>query len=111
MFCRIVDGTEPAAVVQAWPDAIAFVPRHPVVPGHVLVIPVVHIPDFTADPHVTAATARRAAELAEPAANLITSAGTAATQTVFHLHFHIVPRAPGDGLYLPWTGQKKENGV
>jgi diadenosine tetraphosphate (Ap4A) HIT family hydrolase len=39
------------------------------------------------------------------AANFITSAGRDATQTVFHLHIHIVPRHAGDGLALPWTGQ------
>ena len=35
--------------------------------------------------------------------NVITSAGRAATQTVMHLHFHLVPREPGDGLMLPWS--------
>ena len=39
--------------------------------------------------------------------NLITSVGAAATQTVKHLHIHIVPRHEGDGLHLPWTEQKK----
>jgi histidine triad (HIT) family protein len=51
---------------------------------------------------VTAAVMRRAAELATPPCNIITSAGTEATQTVFHLHVHIVPREAGDGLELPW---------
>lgn len=40
------------------------------------------------------------------AANLITSRGGAATQTVFHLHVHVVPREAGDGLALPWTPQQ-----
>jgi hypothetical protein len=35
--------------------------------------------------------------------NLITSAGTDATQSVFHLHVHLVPRRPNDGLKLPWS--------
>ena len=50
---------------------------------------------------------RRAAELMaeRPAANLITSKGREATQSVFHLHVHVVPRAAGDGLPLPWTPQ------
>lgn len=26
-----------------------------------------------------------------------------ATQSVFHLHIHLIPRAPGDGLMLPWS--------
>jgi diadenosine tetraphosphate (Ap4A) HIT family hydrolase len=37
--------------------------------------------------------------------NLITSSGSAATQTVPHMHIHYVPRRADDGLHLPWTGQ------
>lgn len=40
-------------------------------------------------------------------ANFITSAGPAATQSVFHLHVHLVPRFEDDGLILPWTGQRR----
>jgi histidine triad (HIT) family protein len=45
----------------------------------------------------------RAAELAVTPCNLITSAGRAATQSVMHLHLHLVPRLDGDGLALPWS--------
>ena len=38
--------------------------------------------------------------------NLITSAGRTATQSVFHLHIHYVPRAYRDGLALPWHSGK-----
>ena len=44
---------------------------------------------------------------APPSANLITSIGAAATQTVFHLHVHVVPRHEGDGLLLPWSNQER----
>lgn len=102
-FCDIVAGRAPAEIVQRWPDAIAFVPLNPVCTGHVLVVPRVHVPDFAADPEVSAATMRRAAQLAGAGpANLITSRGRAATQTQFHLHLHLVPRDAGDGLALPW---------
>ena len=58
VFCRIVAGTEPATVVREWEDAIAFSPRHPVTPGHLLVVPRTHVadavrgrpPDATASP-------------------------------------------------------------
>ncbi|AEY85311.1 hypothetical protein SHJG_p1121 (plasmid) [Streptomyces hygroscopicus subsp. jinggangensis 5008] len=75
--------------------------------GHVFVLPRVHVEDAGTDPEVTAAVMRRAAELMaeHPAANLITSKGAAATQTVYHLHVHVVPRQEGDGLPLPWTPQ------
>jgi histidine triad (HIT) family protein len=103
VFCEIVAGTAPAKVVATWPDAIALVPLTPVVDGHTIVIPRRHVPDLAADPDVAAAVMRRTAEIATPPCNIITSAGSAATQTVFHLHLHIVPRTPGDGLALPWA--------
>jgi histidine triad (HIT) family protein len=107
VFCAIAAGVAPANVVREWPDAVAFRPLNPVTDGHTLVIPRAHVDDAAVNPAVTALTMRRAAELAEGAGslNLITSVGTAATQTVFHLHIHIVPREDGDGLSLPWTGQ------
>lgn len=103
-FCEIVAGRAPAVVVQEWPDALAIVPLEPVVDGHTLVVPKRHVADFGENPDVSAATMRRAAELAagDVPMNVITSRGRAATQSVFHLHLHIVPRAENDGLALPW---------
>ena len=102
-FCAIVAGDAPATIVREWPDAIAIVPLNPVTDGHMLVIPRRHVSDFTEDADISAATMRCASELAGAPANVITSAGSAATQTVDHLHLHIVPRRDGDGLALPWT--------
>ncbi|MFH8742105.1 HIT family protein [Streptomyces albidoflavus] len=108
VFCAITAGRAPAKVVKEWNDAIAIVPLGPVTAGHVLVIPRVHVADFAVDPDVTGSTARRAAQLCRDLdlvhANLITSKGAEATQTVFHLHLHLVPRTAGDGLALPWDG-------
>lgn len=106
-FCDIIHGRAPAQVVREWDDAIAIVPLRPVTYGHLLVIPTMHVPDALADPAVTGMVMRRAAELARErrlaALNIITSVGAAATQTVPHLHIHIVLRVEGDGLKLPWT--------
>lgn len=104
VFCDIVAGLESADIVCEWDYAVAFIPLAPVVPGHVVVVPRVHVPDFTTDPLISAEVMRCAAQIADPPCNVITSAGAAATQTVFHLHLHIVPRADGDGLALPWSG-------
>lgn len=85
-----------------------FEPLNPVTPGHRLFVPREHVQTAGTMPHVTGrvfrVASRFAAEL-DPAFNLITSAGTAATQTVAHLHIHYIPRRAGDGLHLPWTGQ------
>lgn len=108
-FCAIIADEAPASIVRRWDTVIAIRPRHPVTPGHVLVIPHQHVADIGSDPMVTAAAAAAAAELAAelPACNVITSRGSEATQTVFHLHLHVVPRVAGDALLLPWTGQVK----
>jgi len=107
VFCRIAAGTEPEAQVEyEWPETVAIVPLNPVTAGHLLVIPRAHVADALEDPIVTSTTMARAAEAADRGrggCNLITSVGTDATQTVFHLHIHVVPRRPGDGLLLPWS--------
>jgi len=91
---------------------VTFEPLNPVTPGHRLVVPVEHVEDALVSPSVTAWTMEFAAAVARNygirSCNLITSVGAVATQTVFHLHVHIVPRAEGDGLALPWTGRQQE---
>ena len=56
--------------------------------------------------------ARRASErLGADGVNLLNSCGSAAWQTVFHFHLHVIPRYEGDPLRLPWTpaqGDKEE---
>lgn len=87
-------------------------PLNPIVDGHVLVLPVQYVRDAAEDPDVTAAVMRHVAAMChrERPMNIITSIGAAATQSVFHLHVHLVPRAFGDGLMLPWTGQNTRDG-
>ena len=107
-FCEIVAGRMPATIVREWKEVLAFVPLNPVTLGHLLVIPKIHATDFGHAPYVSAYTMQCAAELAnenDQPMNLITSRGSEATQSVFHLHLHLVPRAENDGLALPWTGQ------
>ncbi len=89
--------------------AVTFRPLNPAGPGHRLFVPRVHVADALEDPMVTAVTARFAAEWAARAGvgacNLITSRGPEASQSVYHLHWHLLPRLKNDGLALPWTGQ------
>jgi histidine triad (HIT) family protein len=106
IFCDITFGRAPATVVKKWYDATAIVPLNPVTPGHLIVIPVKHVADTLEDPKITAKTMRRAAQIAQGPCNIITSVGREATQSVFHLHIHIVPRSKDDGLALPWYSGK-----
>lgn len=102
-FCEIIAGRAPAKIFHEWDDALAIVPLAPVVEGHLIVIPKIHVADVGHDPEISAATMRRAAELAASQwCNVLTSRGRVATQSVFHLHLHLVPRSEGDGLALPW---------
>lgn len=91
-------------------EAVSFRPLNPVVPGHRLFLPRMHVRNAAEKPYITGKTFELAATYAQLSGgefNLITSSGIAATQSVFHLHVHYVPRRSGDGLMLPWTNQKK----
>lgn len=109
--CPFCDYAGPSPILREYlgGDVIVIEPINPVVPGHVLVIPREHADDFTEGPDfilastVTAARWYAAEMMAD--CNLITSKGEAATQTVGHLHVHLVPRQEGDGLMLPWSGE------
>lgn len=110
-FCEIVAGRSETQVLSRdrVAETLLFTPLGPVVPGHLLVIPERHVVDFTDDPRVTEAVMGSAARYANEIGgdfNLITSKGEAATQSVPHLHVHLVPRHEGDGLPLPWTPQQ-----
>jgi histidine triad (HIT) family protein len=109
VFCqRIANGEyEPCYGTR---NVVRFEPLNPVTPGHMLFVPVQHVRDALQSPlwvgHAFEAAAQYARESRDDF-NLITSAGRSATQTVWHLHIHYVPRYPDDGLHLPWTGQKR----
>jgi histidine triad (HIT) family protein len=119
-FCAIARGEDRTAEIvcedETW---IAFFPLEPATPGHTLVIPRTHVSDLWAAPAPLAAElltgVLRVGDAIESAMhpegmNLITSAGKAAEQTVFHLHLHVVPRWMQDGFGRIWPieGSKYE---
>jgi len=110
VFCDIVNGlaAKPKRYRECGVDPVsAFEPLNPVTPGHTLIVPWEHVEDARTDEDVSALCMRWAsiAALSMHSSNIITSIGAAATQSVTHLHLHVVPRREGDGLALPWTGQ------
>lgn len=105
-FCRIVAGQAPATKVFEDDDLYAFLDIRPITRGHTLVIPKQHateLTDLDADLGASMfrmghrlALAIRRSDLAADGANLILNDGTAAFQTVPHVHLHVVPRKRGD---------------
>lgn len=105
VFCDIIDGVAPAVTIKEVPFAKIIEPLGPHAPGHVLVIPRMHLEHAGADAPATGRLFHIAARYAEDhhdAYNLLTSRGAAATQTVGHLHVHVIPRGPDDGLDADW---------
>lgn len=106
-FCEILAGNAPAEVIDEDNESICIVPLNPVVDGHLLVIPREHaqyIWQSTIPVKMLKTMALYGANYGD-GCNVIQSNGVTATQTVPHVHFHIVPRTYDDGLHLPWTGQ------
>ncbi|MGW4636047.1 HIT family protein [Nocardia sp. NPDC004415] len=108
VFCRIVAGTAPATRVYEDDAVCAFLDIRPITRGHTLIVPKQHateLDDLPADAgadlfrtgHRLARALRRGG-LASDGANLILNDGTAAFQTVGHVHLHVVPRRHGDKL-------------
>ncbi len=105
VFCSIVRGELPASFVLRADGIVAFLDQRPLFKGHVLVIPEAHVPTlhelppalvqplFGAVQRLSAAVVRGlAADGSFVASNNVVS------QSVPHLHVHVVPRRRGDGL-------------
>ncbi|MGI5195581.1 HIT family protein [Streptomyces sp. CA-288835] len=126
-FCDIVDDPRKARVLYADAHTLAFFPLTPATQGHTLVVPKAHSTDLWAMDETAAQRLFRTVLLVgralrtalEPdGMNVINSAGTAASQTVFHTHVHLVPRRPGDAMGLNWPaegegyqGERDEDGA
>jgi histidine triad (HIT) family protein len=112
VFCAIVGGTHPAAIVYEDPWTLAFLDITAVMPGHTLVIPKAHATDlweirssdWTSVARTVRRVARRIGEVLRPDGLTVFQASRdAGWQDVFHLHVHVVPRMVGDHLHRPWT--------
>lgn len=105
LFCRIISGDLDAEVVARTDEVIAFLDHRPVFKGHVLVSPITHVdtmidlPQPLMEPLLIMAQ-RVAAAVQEGlgAQGSFVAVNNTVSQSVPHLHIHVVPRTKGDGL-------------
>ena len=117
LFCKIAAGAQGAHVVGDTADAIAFLDHRPVFPGHCLVVPRAHaetLTDLPADavgPFFTfVQRITRAVEKGLGADGTFVAMNNRVSQSVPHLHVHVVPRRKKDGLRgFFWPRQKYES--
>lgn len=105
VFCSIVAGDVPAHVVLDEPELLGFLDARPVFKGHVLLVPREHIPTLLQLPAILReplmeATQRLSATVAEALGSQgsFVATNNVVSQSVPHLHVHVVPRTQGDGL-------------
>jgi histidine triad (HIT) family protein len=118
IFCKILAGELPAHTVQEDEHTVAFLDINPWTRGHAVVIPRRHSRDLLQIPdddlaHVAAAARRLAARMDDrlgcDGVNVLNSCGSAAWQTIFHFHVHVIPRYDGDPLELPTRPTQAES--
>ncbi len=112
IFCKIIAGELPGAIVAEDERTVSFMDINPATRGHALVTPRAHAKDLLEiDPDDLAACAHAAQRLARKATdalgadgvNLLNACGATAWQSVFHFHIHVIPRYDDDPLRLPWV--------
>jgi histidine triad (HIT) family protein len=104
-FCAIVAGDVPAHVVLDDDQALAFLDVRPLFHGHVLVVPRGHTelltdlaPDLVGPLFQRVQAVARAVQVACGAQGTFVAMNNKVSQSVPHLHVHVVPRTKGDGL-------------
>lgn len=116
-FCEIVAGELWTHVVWESPDCVAFLDRRPVFVGHTLVVPKLHVETLTDLPDDLLAPLMRDARLlagairrALDAHGTFVAINNTVSQSVPHLHVHVVPRRFKDGLRgFFWPRQRYED--
>ena len=119
IFCKMVAGQIPVTKIYEDEVVLAFLDIGPVSDGHTLVIPVQHFEKLhDCPPDVLSRVASRLGQIAKAVAtamnsegyNVLCNNGSVAGQLVGHLHFHIIPRNTGDGLFNRWPAYKYQEG-
>ena len=117
-FCEIAAGRREADIVLVEPEALAFLDRRPVFPGHTLLIPRRHVdslddlpPELVGPLFDAARRLSRAVRVAVEADGSFVAVNNRISQSVPHLHVHILPRRRRDGLrgfFWPRLGYEDE---
>jgi len=118
LFCRIVSGELPATIVYEDDDSVAFLDHRPLFHGHTLLVPRVHVETLGELPVSLVAPFFQAAQLlslaiesALGAEGTFVAMNNRVSQSVPHLHVHVVPRRRKDGLkgfFWPRTKYKSD---
>ena len=105
LFCRIVSGELPATIVYEDDNSVAFLDHRPLFPGHTLLVPREHVetlgdlsPKLVGPYFETAQLLSRAVESGMEAEGTFVAMNNRVSQSVPHLHVHVVPRRKKDGL-------------
>ena len=105
IVCQIVRGELDAALVHRDEQVVAFLDHRPVFKGHVLIAPVQHVdtllelpPELMVPLVSTAQRVARALRAALGAQGSFVAVNNVVSQSIPHLHVHVVPRSKGDGL-------------
>ena len=117
LFCSIAQGMLPSGLVFEDRDFVAFLDHHPLFPGHVLLCPREHFGTLLELPSNLAGAAMlnlqmlaRAVESALDAEGTFIAINNRVSQSVPHLHMHVVPRRRKDGLRgFFWPRQKYQD--
>src|SRR5436190_3648435 len=118
LFCKIVSGSTAAAIVNEDEHTLTFLDHRPLFPGHCLLVPKEHFETLTDLPPASVAPLfqkaqqlSRAVEAAMGAEGTFVAMNNRVSQSVPHLHIHIVPRKRKDGLkgfFWPRTRYKEQ---
>lgn len=119
IFCKIIDGQIPSSTVYEDDDFKAILDIAPANKGHVIVLAKNHVENvFELSDELASKLMPVVAKIARAVKetmncdgiNILQNNGTAAGQTVFHLHVHIIPRYDQDNEILTWNTKSYEDG-
>lgn len=119
IFCKIIKGDIPSSVLYEDEDFKVILDISPAAKGHAIILPKKHITNiFELEDDIAGKVlivAKKVAtalqnELGCDGVNLLQNNGEAAGQSVFHIHFHLIPRYHGDNVKISWIAGKYEDG-